>query len=405
MRILQANKFFYPVGGVEAVFFDTIKGLRARGHMVSEFSMQNKKNNPSDYSKYFVSEISTRLSGKFGVGESLKIATRFFYSSEVQTKLTSLVRDTKPEVAHLHNIYHHLSASTFTTLHKLKIPTVLTLHDYFPLVPNHNFLHKETVVENLFKHKTYNCVRYRCIQNKLLPSLVGTLEAYFYRLKRIWQHIDLFICPSNFMKDKMVEWGFPATKMRVAFNPFKEVAQPLLLGKKIVYIGRIHYEKGTKFLLEAAKSLKEYEFIIAGSGPDEMWVDNYIKENKLTNVTRYGWVEGEQWRSIMKQAKVVVLPTIVYENCSVNILEALSYGRLVVASNRGGNPEMIIDSKSGFLAQPEDTKDLVKKIRQAVELIPEETNRIIQYAQKNILPRYQLDVYLDALEKVYQELV
>jgi glycosyltransferase involved in cell wall biosynthesis len=264
---------------------------------------------------------------------------------------------------------------------------------------------KETVVENLFKHKTYNCVRYRCIQNKLLLSLVGTVEAYFYRLKRIWQHIDLFICPSNFMKDKMVEWGFPGAKMRVAFNPFKEVKQTLPLGKKIVYIGRIHYEKGIKFLLEAARELKEYEFVIAGIGPDEVWVDTYIKENNLVNVRRHGWVEGEKWLSVMKEAKVVVLPTIVYENCSVNILEALSYGRLVVASNRGGNPEMIIDGKSGFLAKPEDSKDLVKKIRQAVELVPEEASRIVEYAQKNILPRYQLDVHLDALEKVYQELV
>lgn len=72
MRILQINKFFYRRGGAEVVFFDTINGLRARGHEVSEFSMTHPKNFPSDYSAYFASEIpellgnqDLRTSGKF----------------------------------------------------------------------------------------------------------------------------------------------------------------------------------------------------------------------------------------------------------------------------------------------------------------------------------------------------
>lgn len=405
MRILQANKFFYTVGGVEKVFFDTIDGLRSRGHMVSEFSMHNAKNHPSTYTSYFVSEIPTHLTNSFGIGESLKIALRFFYSREVVRKLTRLVHDTKPDVAHLHNIYHHLSMSTFTTLYKLRIPTVLTLHDYFPLIPNHNFLYHDTIEEKLFKHKTYNCVRYKCVQNKLLPSLVGTCEAYVYRWKRVWQHIDALVCPSNFMKEKMIEWGFEEDKLHVVENPFKAQVHVLPIGSKVVYIGRIHREKGIRYLLEAATALPEYQFTIAGVGPDEMWVDNYIKEQNLANVKRYGWVEGEKWLTLMKEAKVIVLPTVVYENCSINILEALSHGRLVVASDRGGNKEMIVNGKSGFLVSAEDTIELEKKIKYTMKLPEIEVQKIVQYAQTQILPRYHIDRYLEGIEKVYKEVI
>ena len=49
MRVLQINKFFYRRGGVEVVLFDTIKGLRSRGHEVSEFAMMHAGNMPSEY--------------------------------------------------------------------------------------------------------------------------------------------------------------------------------------------------------------------------------------------------------------------------------------------------------------------------------------------------------------------
>ena len=77
MRILEINKFFYRRGGAEVVFFDTINGLRTRGHEVSEFSMTHPKNLPSDYSAYFASELPELL-GKQDMASSWKIFKRLF---------------------------------------------------------------------------------------------------------------------------------------------------------------------------------------------------------------------------------------------------------------------------------------------------------------------------------------
>ena len=188
MNILQANKFFYLRGGAETVFFETIKGLRANGHHVVEFAMHHERNLPSTYVDYFASNVPELL-GPHSPWIAWTTFVRLFSSSEIKRKLTHLIRQENIDIAHLHNIYHHLSASTFLTLRKLKIPTALTLHDVFPLCPNHSLLRGETLDEAAYRGKLYNCTRYRCINNQFLPSLAGTLEAYYYRIKKIWDHI------------------------------------------------------------------------------------------------------------------------------------------------------------------------------------------------------------------------
>lgn len=405
MKVLQINKYFYNGGGADVVFLESIAGLRAHGHEVSEFSMLSEKNLPSDYSKYFASEIPAKLMNVPGVGNKLKVLGRLFYSPEIEHKLEHLIHDTKPDIAHLHNTYHHLSASTFTALRRLRVPTVLTMHDVFPLCPNHSFMYRGSLREDLFKNKLYNCTRYRCVGGKFLPSLAATLEAYYYRARGIWKNIDRIIAPSQFMYDKLVEYGFRKDQLRIVLNPFKPVAKPLPLGDKVVYLGRIHEEKGVRFFLKAMQELSDLPAIVAGSGPDDMWVNEYIQKNNLTNIDRRGWVSGESWEAVMKEAKVIVVPSAFYENCSIAILEALSYGRIVVATDRGGNPEMIINGKTGFLAKPEDTSDLARAIRTAFETSLEEAKKIAHTAATEILPRYDYERYIDGLEGVYTELV
>jgi glycosyltransferase involved in cell wall biosynthesis len=404
MRILQINKFFYRRGGVEAVFFNTIKGLRERGHDVVEFATAHPSNLPSDYAAYFASELP-EMSGKQDADVSWKIFKRLFRSKEIEQKLGALIMATEPEVAHLHNIYHHLSASTFTKLYELKIPMVLTVHDVFPLCPNHSLLEGETLCEECYKNKLYNCARYRCVNKKFLPSVAGVLEAYYYRLKKIWDRIDLYICPSQFMAGKLVEWGFPLEKMRVAPNSFKSQTTIPQLGDKIVYLGRIHYEKGIKILMEAAKRLRDYKVMIAGTGPEDRWVQEFARKNILSNIERISWVGGEAWEKVMRGAKVIVMPSLFYENCSMGILEAMSYGRIVVAVDRGGNPELIKDGISGFLCKPEDPADLARVIRRAMNTTDAEAAAISANAVKTVEQNHRPEDYFNKLETIYAEVV
>lgn len=401
MRILQIDKFFYNRGGSSRVFFETISGLRERGHDVAEFSMLDEKNYPSGFSDYFAPHLP-ELKGKMAIGEKINVFRHLFYSRDVESRLEKLAAFFKPDVAHIHNAYHQLSASTFLTLRKLGIPTVLTLHDFFPLCPNHNLLVGEHLEEKKLAGRPLVCLVKKCVGGKFFPSLAGTLEAYYYQKEKIWDSIETFICPSVFMAKKMIENNFPAEKMRVIKNPFALTETYPPLGKSVVYIGRLDAEKGVKILLRAARLLPEYPIYVAGRGPDFDWAKEYIQEHDLRNVHLVGWVEGEYWRNLIGSAKVVVVPSVFLENCSLSILEGLSLGRIVVATDRGGNPELVKDGFTGFLAKPEDPDDLAKAIKKAMQLPVDMAEEIIEEGRKLVERNHNPTNYFLELEEVYR---
>ncbi|MDO9509735.1 MAG: glycosyltransferase family 4 protein [Candidatus Magasanikbacteria bacterium] len=408
MKILQANKFYYYRGGAEKVFFDTIFGLREKGNEVQEFSMNHLQNLPSPYSKYFISEVDL-MGGKNWWHNFWHL----FNSSEVNTRLNLLFKEKgKPEVAHLHNVYHQLSATIFKKLKRAKIPTVLTVHDVQPMCPNHRMIRNNQLCERCHKHKYYQCVFGRCVDGSFIKSKVAAFEAYYYWIKGIYQGVDVFITPSNFFKEKMIAWGFPEYKIRVVRNPYALPVQtsPLAgqapaLGNKILYLGRLHTEKGIKFFMESLLQLKDLPVIIAGNGPEEKWVEEFIKKHDLKNVEMAGWVADNKWEEIIKQAKVVVVPSLFFENCSISILEAMGYGRLVVATDRGGNNELIIDGKTGFLVVPEDSDALAFGIKKAFNLSESQGNEIIKNAKELIIKNHDPKKYIDSLENIYKELI
>ena len=384
--------------------FDTIAGLKARGHEVAEFSTRDSRNEPSDYAEFFTTNPG-ELSGQFSFWQGVKIFKKFLRSEEVEKNLRALILATEPDVAHLHGVYHHLSASTFTTLKKMGVPMVLTVHDFFPLTPNHNFLCQGKICERGFKHKYYHCAFHKCVNNAFLPSVAGSLEAYYYWLRGIWKMVDTFICPSEFWLDKLAAWGFPKSKLTLVRNPFVVPENYPPLGDKIVYLGRYHSEKGIKTWMQALPWLRQYEAIVAGSGPEDAFVSNFIQQYSLTNVKKIGWVEKDRWQELMRQAKVVVIPSLFYENCSLAILEALSYGRLVVATDRGGNPELVKDGVTGFLAKPDDSESLARAIKTAMNTNEPTIDKIIQTARNLVKTNHDPGKYFESLEKIYQEVI
>jgi len=128
MKILEINKFHFVKSGADRHFLDLIKLLRSKGHEVAVFAMDHPKNEFSPWSKYFVSYVG------YGEKDSLyhkaKGVFRMFYSLEARNKVNKLLDDFKPEIVHIHNIYHQISPSILSAIKKRGIPVVMTVHDY-----------------------------------------------------------------------------------------------------------------------------------------------------------------------------------------------------------------------------------------------------------------------------------
>ena len=122
MKILMVNKFFFVKGGSETYYFSLKKLLESKGHSVIDFSMQDDRNFPSEYSKYFVSGVY--YNKPLGIKKKIKAGVNIIYSLEAKKKFEQLILDTKPDIIHLHIFQHQLSPSIVDVIKNYNLPAV-----------------------------------------------------------------------------------------------------------------------------------------------------------------------------------------------------------------------------------------------------------------------------------------
>ncbi|MBN2854561.1 glycosyltransferase [Patescibacteria group bacterium] len=380
MKILQVNKFHYPRGGADKYYLDLSASLEKAGHEVANFSMNHPKNLESPWSKYWLSRVS--FNENLGVFSRFKIIGRVIYSCEAKRKFKKLIKDFKPEIIHLHNIYHHISPSILSLARRYKIPVIMHLHDYKLICPNHTLFVRGKNCDSCRGQKYFNCVKKRCLKNSFFGSLLVAIEMYIHhRLLKIYQkNISLFICPSEHMRQTCLSFGWDKIakdKFIVVYNSYS----PELITKKsnldekknlnlesepnsqegyLLYFGRLGEEKGIDTLLNALPATKE-KLKIVGSGEEEGKLKEKVKSLNL-RAEFLGYESGEKLRLLITKAKAIVMPSIWQENMPLSLLEAMSLGKAVIASRIGGFPEIIENEVNGFLFEPGDFKDLGAKI-------------------------------------------
>lgn len=354
MTILQINKFFYRRGGADHHYLDLIDLLKDNNQKVVTFSMRDKNNFPSLYEKYFVSHID------FSESNLKKIfsATRLIYSLEAKRNLNSLIKQTNPQVAHLHLIYHHLSPSILVALKKHKIPTVMTIHDWKPLCPAYSLFTKGQPCERCINGQYIQCFKNRCIKNSASASLLGSVEAYIHHAKKYYEnYIDLLIAPSNFVKEKFIYFGWPEEKIRVLphFLPINFAKVDLLPAvpkeKRFAYIGRLSSEKGIDKLVDWWIRKKiPYMLDIYGQGPLKSFLEKKIvSANAHTKIVLHGNLSRINIYAGLDHTTAVIMPSVCWETFGLTAIESFARGIPAIMSARGSFIELAEKSGAGIL--------------------------------------------------------
>lgn len=371
MRILMCNSFYYMRGGSEKYMFELTRLLESHGHDVIPFGMQHEKNLATPYSKYFVSYVDypSLLKDKFNPPQIFKALARLFYSRESQEKIERLIRDTRPDIAHLHGIGHEISPSILDVLHAHKIPVVQTLHDYGALCPNTNYVSHGKVCERCRKRRYYYAFLKRCKRNSLGASLLASLTQYYHSISQVYaRNIDAYISPSKFLREKLVENG--VTKPITVIPNFISMAQykNCETGKGYgLYFGRLVPIKGLRTLVNAAKINPQFRIMIAGDGELASEISEMIACQHIGNVTLVGHVEGEALISLVANANFTIIPSEWYENYPMSIIESFACAKPVIASNIGALPDLVIDNYNGLLFEPGNAVQLSNKIKYLFE--------------------------------------
>lgn len=359
MRILLSNKYYYAKGGDCVYSIELEKLLRSNGHEVAFFAMQHEKNLPSEYSRYFPSEIDYT---KRTINDLIKKLFRPFYSRETVTKFRALLNDFKPDVLHVNNIHSYLSPVIVREASRKNIPVIWTLHDYKLICPAYLCYRKDTICELCFKRKI-NVVTHRCIKRSLIASAIAFFEALQWNRKKLQGYTDAFICPSQFMRIKMIEAGFNPDQLIVLNNFIDDKRIENKVSQKedyFCYVGRLSFEKGVETLLKAMASFPQYRLKIIGTGPEEKRLkDKYSHKN----IEFIGYMKWDDLKEIVKKALFIVVPSEWYENNPLSIIESFSLGTSVIGADIGGIPELIQQNINGLLFESGNCLDLQEKIK------------------------------------------
>ncbi|MCK4413716.1 MAG: glycosyltransferase family 4 protein [Candidatus Eisenbacteria sp.] len=406
MRVLQANKYHYVKGGAERYYLDVSHRLAARGHTVIPFAMQDERNEGSPHARFFVRGVDYHARG--GPWRKIPDALRAIYSRETVRRVSALIADAHPQIAHLHNIYHQISPSLITALARHDIPMVQSLHDYKAICPGYLMMVKGKVCERCCTGSHFNCVIKRCLLDSYSASFVGWLEWRVHEFLHTYQKISRFLCPSRFLLEKFAEHGIARERLIhfPYFLPLDEYQPAYEPQDYFIYLGRLSREKGIATLLAALRRRtgRRLTCRILGEGPLEVELKQQAAEWGLRQVEFTGYVQGEALHQAIREAAFTVVPSEWYENLPFSILESFALGTPVVGSRIGGIPEMVIDGETGLTFTPGDADELAAAIDR-MEADPAETIAMGRRARRLDEERYAPDPHLDRLERLYQDLI
>lgn len=402
MKILMANKFFYIKGGSETYYFSLKKMLEENGHEVIDFSMKNEKNFESKYEKYFVNEVD--YNKKQSIFSKVKSGLKIIYSFEAKRKIEKLIKETKPDIAHLHIFQHQLSLSIVDVLKKYNIPIVYTAHDLKMLCPNYKMLDNNGQICEKCKGGKYNkCLKNKCIKKSTIKSAIGMLEANLNKLRKSYEKIDYIITPSKFYENKFIEFGVDSKKV-IHIPNFLDETEPeydkLNNQNYFLYFGRLSEEKGIMTLVKAAEK-SGINLKVVGTGHLKEEIEKYVRSNKLSNIEILGFKSGKELNTLIANSQAVILPSEWYENGPYSAIESLRLSRPLIGSNLGGIPELIEDGKNGYIFEHGNIDELSQKLDIMKNKSEAELKKMQEKSKNIFFKEYTKKVHYKKLEKIY----
>ena len=344
MKILQVHNFYQQPGGEDQVFKAEADLLRACGHDVIQYSLNNKLIN--DLSKF-------------------QVLKKTFWNNDSYNNINSIIQNAHPQICHIHNTYPLISPSVYYACQKNHIPVVQTLHNYRLLCPAATLFREGKVCEDCSdKFFPWPGIWHGCYHGSHLhSSLVASLLATHKILGTWSRQIDCFIALTEFARSKFVQAGLPAEKIIVNANFLApDPGKKIKFGEFALFVGRLSPEKGLWTLINAWREIPEIPLKIIGDGPlfDELHekVISHIKGQ----VEFLGRLSHDQVLDKMKKARVLIFPSEWYEPFGLSIIEAYACGLPVIGSRLGSMQNLILNGKTGLLFEPGNPETLAKNV-------------------------------------------
>jgi glycosyltransferase involved in cell wall biosynthesis len=333
----------------------------------------------------------------------------------------------KPDLLHLIGGYL-MSASPLHLAFQQRIPTVVTLTDYWFLCPRINMVRSDNRAASL-PVRAEACAR--CLGEekrrflwlgKMFPEIMssywsrqtGKIEQLRERLKFLVEtlnKVDLIICPSKFLRSVYIQSGVDPEKLfflrqGVNLSEVKiaeKTARPGTI--RIGYLGQIAPHKGVHLIPEAIRKLPDLDLEVKIYGDIKHFPRYGADLVKMADQDRRIRIMGtyrgsKELNGVMAELDIMVVPSIWYENSPNAILESFAYRTPVIVSDYGGMSELIQHRKNGLLFNTGDSDDLAEQIK-SLFIDPE----LLLHLRKGIEPVKDLTTEMAELIEIYRKAI
>ena len=322
-----------------------------------------------------------------------------------------LIRKENPDVIHVQGKYS-VPPAVIANLF-FKKPLVATIRDY-QLICNYGFcLYRGNKACNIFEYfshdLTYYLKNYLKFPNPLIIFL-NVLYALWGRIARnlmkiFGMNVNIVVL-SQKQKEIFLANGFK--KVTVIGNSFSfaKVLPKIKKQNALLFAGRLTLGKGVGLLIKTLpklmKSFPNYKFYFVGDGPLINDLTRLKRANKNIYIQILGQINHGSLLKLMSKVKLVLVPSLWPEPFGRVALEAISQGTPVVASNKGGLPEIIKDGRYGLIINP-TKENLIKGVKRGLKENKKLQNNI--YNDFAIIKRkFQKDIS-KAYIKLYKNLI
>lgn len=351
--ILHITPFFYPnVGGVETHLSDLINATKNKYKLIICTYSPLTTNVPfKKYEKYKNLEIHRFPWIGFGLFYKLEkypILNFLYLTPYLLIRSYLLIKNRQIDTIHSHGINAAMIGIFLKRICKIK-RHITSIYSTYDNVPINNFGSKlmVSVLNNTDKVLTQSLQSVK--QLKILGVQNNKLDIY-----RHWINLKQF-----------------KPNRKVKISKFT-----------VLFVGRLIPQKGAILLARIASKLPKIHFIFLGNGPDYSKLAEYSE--KYSNIKLISSVPYQQLHQYYQKANILIVPSLYKEGWGRVIMEALSCGLPVIASNRGGITELI-NSSVGIIVSPtfNNIKQAIEKIYQNKNLYQKLKNNTIKYAHLN----------------------
>lgn len=383
MRVLLCHSYYQRRGGEDCVYEEERDLLAAAGHEIIEYSRENRE---------------------MASDSTVSMARKTLWNRDTASEVRQLIERHRPDVFHVTNSFPLISPSVLREAHKQGVAVVQALQNYRLICPGAYLMRDNRPCHDcLDKTIPWPAIRHRCYRDSLAASTAVTSMVVLHRALGTWRkHVDLFITPTEFSRQRLIEGGFPAEKVAVKFNTVTPTP-PVGTGERqhVVFVGRLSPEKGISTLLDAWNLDPQLPPLkIIGDGPLASQVEKVSKQD--ARIEWLGHLDLSELHPLVGSAKALIMPSVWYETFGRTTIEAFASGTPVIASNLGAMQELVVEGHTGHLFEPGNANDLREKLHKFLALSPETHQEMRDAARSQFEANFTAEQNIQRLLEIYE---